>query len=109
MEPGVEQTLFGKFLHLWRGHTATGHAELPKAYIVEENQEDVGCAFRRAQDLGKSRRIGVLIGAAYLAREMKVRPGQRFRGWRWGSRGRSRCARSRLCLLLGNDRNRGPS
>ena len=52
MKAGVAKALRGELLHIGRRHTSAKDAELSEAYVIEQNENDVGCAFGRTQDLG---------------------------------------------------------
>src|SRR5260221_10443924 len=77
MEAIVAQALRREFLHVRRRHAAAENTELSEADIVQKDQNDVGRNLWWPHDLRKSRRIGVEIGAADLALEVKIRSGQR--------------------------------
>jgi hypothetical protein len=47
------RTLRGELLHVRRGDPAAGHAELPEADVVEEDQHDIGAAFDGRTICGK--------------------------------------------------------
>src|ERR1700733_11089406 len=91
MKAGIAQALCGKLLHVWRRDTASEDTKLPKAYVIKQDQQNVGRTFWGAKHLRKCRRIGVLIRPPYLSLEAEVRPRKRLSWlWRW-NRGRCRC------------------
>src|SRR6476619_2833644 len=79
METRVTQALRGELLDVGRRHATTEGTELPVARIIDQDQQHVGRPLWRTHHLGKSRRIGVLVGAAYLSLEVKVETRQRLR------------------------------
>src|SRR5581483_4079880 len=103
----IAQTLRGQFFHIGRRHTAAERTKLSKTHVVKQNQQNVWRAFWWSNNLGKGRRIGILIGAAYLALETKVGPRQGFRRRRWrrGSSGGS-ASRRDLGRKRGTDRDK---
>jgi hypothetical protein len=76
VEAGIAQTLRRELLHIRRRHAASENAELPKASVIEQDQQNVRRAFGRAQNLWKRGRIGILIRPAHLSLEMKIRSRQ---------------------------------
>src|SRR6266545_2742638 len=77
---GVEtQTLGREPIHRGRRNAATEGAELTKARVVDQYQNDVGRALRRLHRLRELPWIGVEIGAPDVAGEMEVRPRQHAR------------------------------
>src|SRR5258705_9138795 len=91
VEAGITQALRRELLHIRRGDAPSEDTELPKARVIEQDQQHIWRAFGRAQYRRKSGWIGVLIRPAHLSFEAKIRSRQRLsRRWRW-NRGANRC------------------
>ena len=84
MESIIAQSLGRQFVHSGRWDATAEGAELPEPGVVNQNEHDVRRALGRLHRLRELRLGGIEVGAADVALEVVVRPGQH----EW----RTRCA-----------------
>ena len=84
MKAVVPQPFRGEPVHRWRWYAAAERAELAEAGVVNQDKDNVRCAFGSLCRLRELRRVAVKICPADVSREMKIRPWQNTRCIRRG-------------------------